>query len=112
MHGCSQGPRADSVGAGHNNRENFEGKINITPHPPPTKDPQMSNKQNLSFYRYRFQQHSWDIVVLKNKCTGRMDSVIGANLLPDSCMCDPCGTKACDIQAELNLSPHLPNTRK
>lgn len=41
-----------------------------------------------------------------------MDSVIGANLLPDSCMCDPCGTKACDIQAERNLSPHLPNTRK
>lgn len=41
-----------------------------------------------------------------------MDSVIGAKLLPDSCMCDLCGTKACDIQAELNLSPRLPSTRK
>lgn len=53
-----------------------------------------------------------DIVVLKNKFTGRMNSVIGANLLPDTYVCDPCGTKACDMQAELNLSPSLPNTRK
>lgn len=59
----------------------------------------MNNKQNLSFDSHRVQQHTWDTVVLNNKFTGKMDSVTGANLLPDSHVCDPSETKACEIQA-------------
>jgi len=38
-------------------------------------------------------------MMLKNKSAGKMDDVTGAELLPDSRMCDTCGSEACNIQA-------------